>query len=226
VTFLPLTLGVRLNSDAEKGASQAPPSKSQIEKILKQDDYSCRFCGFHAKQFQRVVAHKEKGAEKYVTCCTFCEQTLYLERAGMMGSAVLIWLPEIAQAELNHIARAIYIGRSGEGSIVDLATRAFDALMARRSDAKKRLGSDDPLLLATILHESMDANEVHKAVHKLDGVRVMPLDKHIAKTKAGETNQFPHMVRYWCSEQGPYAGLAPDKWVDLLKNAVARAGHA
>jgi intracellular multiplication protein IcmJ len=225
VTFLPLTLGVRLNSGAEQGAA-APPSKNQIEKTLKQDDYTCRFCGFRSQQFQRVVYHKNKDSSELVTCCTFCEQTLYLERAGMMGSAVLIWLPEIAQAELNHIARAIYVGRSGEGAVVELATRAFDALMARRVDAKKRLGSDDPLLLATILHESMNADEVRSAVQKLNGVRVMPLDKHMGKTKTGEVNQFPHIVKYWCSDHGPFALYSPKKWLDLLDVAVSKTGHA
>lgn len=143
-----------------------------------------------------------------------------------MASGVLIWLPEIAQAELNHMARAIYVGRAGQGAIAELATRAFDALMARRADAKKRLGSDDPLLLATIMHESLTEDELKGAIAKLDGIRLMPLDKQMARGPKGDVNGFPQLVKYWSSPQGPYGQKLPDKWLDMLKTAVAATGHA
>jgi intracellular multiplication protein IcmJ len=144
----------------------------------------------------------------------------------MMGSGVLIWLPEIGQAELNYIVRAIYVGRAGEGPIADLAKRAFDALMARRADAKKRLGSDDPLLLATVLHESLSPEDVNAAITKLDGVRLMPLDKHMARGSKGDVNQFPQLVKYWRSPQGPYGQKQPETWLDMLQTAAAATGHA
>lgn len=227
-TFLPLTLGVRQGSDAEKGASKSPLKlgKSQIEKTLRHDDYVCRFCGFRSEHYQRVVASDDGNADDFVTACTFCEQCVMLDRAGMMASGVLIWLPEIAQAELNHIARAIYVGRTGDGPIVELATRAFDALMARRADAKKRLGSDDPLLLATVLHESLTKDEVKAAINKLDGIRLFPLDKHMTRSPKGDVNHFPQIVKYWCSPQGPYGQIKPEKWLDMLKTATAAVGHA
>ncbi len=227
MTFLPLTLGVRRNPDAEKGASKSSPqlTKSQIEKTLKRDDYTCRFCGFRSEQYQRVIAC-DTADQDLVTSCTFCEQCVMLERAGMMGSGVLIWLPEIAQAELNHIVRAIYVARSDEGQIVELATRAFDALMSRRTDAKKRLGSDDPLLLATILHESLADDEIKQAIIKLDGVRLMPLDKQMVRGRKGDANQFPQLVKFWRSDKGPYGQMPPEKWLGMLERAAAGAGHA
>lgn len=229
MTFLPLTLGVRQKSDAEKGASQSSlvPNKAQIEKTLRHDDYTCRFCGFRAEHYQRAIYHSDGGnAPQLVTCCTFCEQCLHLDRAGMMNSGVLIWLPEIAQTELNHIARAIYVGRTGGTPVVELATRAFDALMARRADAKKRLGSDDPLLLATVLHESLTDEEAQTAITKLDGVRLLPLDKHMARGPKGDVNQFPQLVKYWVSPEGPYGAKTPEKWPDMLKTAADAVGHA
>jgi intracellular multiplication protein IcmJ len=229
VTFLPLTLGVRQKSDAENGASKSSsqPNKSQIDKTLRRDDFTCRFCGFRSENYQRVVAATDHGKDiGLVTTCTFCEQCVHLDRAGMMASGVLIWLPEIAQAELNHIARAIYVGRTGDGPIVELSTRAFDALMARRAEAKKRLGSDDPLLLATVLHESLTDDEAKSAIPKLDGVRLMPLDKHMTRSPKGDVNQFPQLVKYWCSPQGPYSQKAPEKWLEMLKTATAAVGHA
>jgi len=145
-----------------------------------------------------------------------------LERAGMMGGGVLIWLPEITQAELNHIARAIYVARADEDSpTAALASRSFDILMARRTDAKKRLGSDDPLLLATILHENLNDSERGDAIKKLDGIRLMPSDKYMVSGKNGEINGFPQMIKFWRSAQGPFAQLPADDWQALFNKVAA-----
>ena len=215
MSFLPLTLGVGSKADAEEGAK--PLSKSAIEKILKRDDFTCRFCGFRSKQFQHILPFHDDT----VTLCGFCEQVLRLERAGMMGSGVLLWLPEIAQADLNHIARAIYVARAENMEpLATAATRALDALMARRGDAKKRLGTDDPLMLATILLENLNEAEVNAAPQKLDGIRLMPLDKYLVRVKGGDINGFDQMVRFWRSEDGPYADMPVTDWQKLFAKVV------
>ena len=152
-----------------------------------------------------------------VTACGFCEQVLAIERSGLAGTAVLIWLPEITQTDINHIARAIYVARADENSeIATLATRALDALMTRRTDAKKRLGSDDPLVLATILQENLSATERAAAIQKLDGVRVMPIDKVTIHGKNGDVNGFPRIVKFWRSPEGPFAKLPTGEWQNLF----------
>jgi len=152
---------------------------------------------------------------------------MLLDRAGLAGGGILIWLPEISQAQLNHIARAIYVARAAKGELATAATRAFDALIVRRSDAKKRLGSDDPLLLATVMHESLTDEEYEAASVKLEGIRFLPFDKHFVRTAKGDVNQFPQLVKYWRSPQGPYARLPVEQWVDLFKTATTpAAGHA
>jgi len=217
LSFLPLTLGIGRASGAEGGGLRSP-SKSDAEHILKRDDFACRFCGFRAVQYQRLAP----TAEGFVTACGFCEQAMALERAGMMGAGVLIWLPEITQAELNHIARAIYVARADEGSaMADIAVRALDALMARRTEAKKRLGSDDPLLLATILHENLTDGERAAAIPKLDGIRLMPLDKYMVRGKESDINAFPQMIKFWRSAQGPFATLPTDKWQEMFEKVAA-----
>ena len=106
------------------------------------------------------------------------------------------------------------------------AQRALDTLLARRADAKKRLGSDDPLLLATIMHESLTADERPKAATKLEGIRLFPLDKQVVRGPKGELNQFPQMVKYWASPEGPFASFPVEKWEDMYKTAMAATGHA
>jgi intracellular multiplication protein IcmJ len=226
VDFFPIILGVRSPTDAEKG--NPPRLKSLVEKTLKRDDFTCRFCGFRAKQYQRVVPYPDAGDPPFATACTFCEQCLMLERTGITGAGLLIWLPEIGQAELNHILRAAYVARLKHENeeIAELATRALDALTVRRAEAKKRLGSDDPLLLATIMHEVLTEEERKQAVAKLDGIRLLPPEKHIVRTAKGDVNHFPQIVNYWCSPEGPFAAYLTSKWVEMFKSASTAAGHA
>jgi intracellular multiplication protein IcmJ len=222
VTFLPINLGIRRVSDTETGAGQKAPKpldKSKTEKILKRDDYTCRFCGFRSPKFQRVMFYAANdAADPYVTTCTFCEQVNMLERAGMAGSGVLIWLPEIGQAELNHISRAIYMARhAAEETLTAAAQRALDSLLARRNDAKKRLGSDDPIVLVTVLQENLSDADYKAAGAKLTGIRLLPFDKYVMRGPKGDMDQFPHMLKYWASAEGPYAQIPTEKWLDLFK---------
>lgn len=196
-----------------------------MEKTLRRDDFTCRFCGFRSEQYQRVVPWEGAGDPPFATACHFCEQCVMLERAGLMGAGALVWLPEISQAELNHILRAIYVARAGKTELAPAATRAFDALMARRTDAKKRLGSDDPLLLATVMHESLTDDEYESAAQKLEGVRLLPFDKHLVRTQKGDINQFPQIVKYWRSASGPYAQLPVEQWAEMFK-ALSKAEPA
>lgn len=215
MAFLPLTFGIGRPAGTE---GVKPPSKTEAEKILKHDNFTCRFCGFHAVQYQRIVP----VSGGFVTACGFCEQVTNLERAGVMGGGFLIWLPEVTQAELNHIARAIYVAQSFKDSEMSaLATRALDALMSRRAEAKKRLGSDDPLLLAIVLQENLNKAEAAGVPAKLEGIRLMPLDKHMVHGRHGDFNGFPQIVHFWCSPQGPFAKLPAGEWQSLFAKVAA-----
>ncbi len=220
-------LGVRRSPDAEKSLSRDRSQlRGQMERALRRDDFTCRFCGFHAVQYQRVVPWEGEDPP-FATACSFCEQCLALDRAGLAGAGLLIWLPEIGQADLHHIARAAYVARTTDNELAAAATRALDGLVARRADAKKRLGSDDPLLLATVMHEMLDDKEYARAASKLDGVRLMPLNKHLMRTPKGALiDQFPQILKYWASPAGPYARLPVDSWADLFKTASQSVGHA
>lgn len=225
MVLLPIVLGVRHSPDAEDTGKQ---SKSLVEQVLHRDNFSCRFCGFHSKQFQRLIPHPEAGSPAYATTCIFCQQCMLLEQTGVRGSGLLIWLPEIGQAELNHLVRAIYIARYAGKTMETstLATRALDALTARRAEAKKRLGSDDPMLLATIMHENLAAPERLAASHKLEGVRLLPGEKYMVQSGKGDINTMPNMIKYWCSSEGPYGNKPISEWPQMFKKASEAVGHA
>lgn len=224
--LLPISLGVRRKPDAGGAAFKSRSKlKSAMEKALRRDDYSCRCCGFHSEKFQRVVpAGNFSGTtDEFITLCSFCEQCFSLERTGLSGSGFLIWLPEISQADLHHIMRAIYVARASDHPLGKAAGQAFDALMARRTEAKKRLGSDDPLLLATVLYENLTDAEYAKSAAKLEGIRLLPLDRLLVRGSRGDANQFPQMVAYWTSEEGPFASLPVDSWGPLFESVISKA---
>jgi len=223
--LLPLTLGIQRVPDAGKAASKQVHLKTQAEKTLRRDDFTCRFCGFRAEQYQRVVPYEGEDPP-FVTACSFCELCMMLDRAGLTGAGTLIWLPEIGQSELHHIMRAVYVARAAKNELADAAARTLEALTARRADAKKRLGSDDPLLLATAMHESLTDEEYSQATARLEGIRLLPLEKRLVRTHKGDINQFPQMVKYWCSPGGPYARLPVQQWAELFKMITPAAGHA
>jgi intracellular multiplication protein IcmJ len=230
----PIILGVKRKLGAgnthSKKSPQANGAPAKAEDVLRRDDYTCQYCSFRATRWQRVMprdwATAAKHADAMVTACTFCEQCFSLETVSAMGSGTLIWLPEISQVDLNHVARAIYIAKAEGGDMAALATRALDALMARRADAKRRVGGDDPMLLATVLLENLDDKEYAGRAEKLDGIRLMPLDRRLAVTARGDNNQFMAMLNFWRSPEGPYARLPAKQWQELLGSTTSSLARA
>lgn len=161
-----------------------------------------------------------------MTVCPFCEMCLSLEHAGIVGGGVLVWLPEMSQAELHHIVRAIYVARSQDGAMGESATRALEILLGRRTEAKKRLGSDDPLLLATVLIEKTTADDYAARVEKLDGIRFLPLDRWLVHTPGGDRDLFPSMIKYWTSPEGPFHGFSSDTWGEKLSELSNEAASS
>lgn len=229
MSLLPITLGVRQRPGAE-GAAERHDNQSadhpQSDEILARDGYTCRCCGFYSPKFQRVIPwdstiHK---AEPFVTVCSFCELSFALERTGITGAGILIWLPEMTQAELNHIIRAIYVARAEGGALADSATRALEVLLARRTEAKKRLGSDDPLILATVLVEKTTSQDYDARLEKLDGLRLLPLDRWLVRLHDNDIDLFPKLLNYWMSDEGPFGSCRSDGWgkmfEDIAENTV------
>lgn len=234
MSLLPITLGVRQSPDAQaSGGKRKTLKKDQLKalhaKVLERDHFTCRYCGFASKQFQRVIpkdwaASGQEEAE-LVTACVFCEQCFALESVAPMGSGVLIWLPDISQAALHHIMRAIYAARAHGDAMPEkirtCAQRAFDVILHARGEAKRRIGTDDPAALASVFLESIDAGTYAKRGHKLAGIRLMPLDRRLSLSS--DADQFPRMATYWISPDGPFGQYAPEKWEHMARFAQKAA---
>ena len=226
---LPIVLSV---SKSSRSISKAETDPSKVltgdlkKKVFERDNYECRCCGFVSQKYQDV--HFINGVEtdlrldNLATTCIFCQQCFALEKVGQMRSGVLIWLPEIGQPELNNIARAVYVARISQGPVADAARQILDVILKRRETIKARLGTDDPNILASVLRDYISEKSYEMRKKKLNGVKLFPLDRRLIKEADLEFNQFPQILAYWRSKNGPFGGLIPKKWIDLYKESMEK----
>lgn len=197
------------------------------QKVLERDEHTCRCCGFKSMRYQEVHFlnnnKKDTRLENMATMCIFCHQCFNLETVFDMRSGVLIWLPEILQSDLSNIARAIYVARITQGPIADAARRAFDILISRREEAARRIGTVDPFVLANVMDDYITEKHFAQRKAKLDGVRLLPLDKRVIKQNNLEFNQFPQILAYWRSKDGAFAGKSVLEWPVIHKDIFENA---
>ena len=233
--LVPITLGIA-RPLPQKGAGDSVPAKPGTaqkvpadlkQKIFERDDYTCRCCRFKAKKYQEVHFldnnHNNFAEKNLVTTCIFCHQCFNLEKVSDMRSGVLLWLPEIEQVDLHHIARAIHVARISQGPVAEAARKALDVLMARREEAKARISTDDPYILATVLRDYLGYKHYMSRDKKLAGIRLLPLERRIIKETDLEFNQFPQILAYWRSKDGPFGGKTPPQWISIYKDIAAKA---
>lgn len=240
--FYPIELGIarpiKKAGDAKSKKRGAGSSGSALlangkvpnelkKKIFERDNHTCQCCGFQSKKYQEIHFKNHDKTDlseaNLITTCIFCHQCFNLETVSDMKSGVLIWLPEIAQNRLHHIARAIHVARISQGPIAEAARKSLDILMARREEAKRRLHTDDPYILATVLKDYMGMKHYQQRDKKLDGLRLFPLERRIIKEADLEFNQFPQILAYWRSKDGPFGGKTPPQWISIYQKILQAA---
>lgn len=236
----PITLGIarpmpkkaaggakKKRRSSKAGAADGKLPSDLKKKILERDNNTCQFCGFQSKKYQDVLFlnhdHSDMREKNLATTCIFCHQCYNLEQVSQMRSGVLVWLPEIEQTHLHHIARAIYVARISQGPAADAARAALDSIMERREEAKARISTDDPFILSMVLRDYLGPKHYAARKKKLDGIRLFPLDRRIIKEADLEFNQFPQILAYWRSKDGPFGGKTPQNWVSIYQNITQAA---
>ncbi len=219
----PLHLGVKRTIWSSKnieGRIRSSDPETARKKIFERDNHTCQYCGFKSHKYQKIV-HKNGFDDDFtpdncLTACIFCHQCFDLRSVAEMGSGQLIWLPEIGQASLHHIMRALYVARITKGDMGDTARKALKALSERGTEARKRLGTDNPESLAIVMEDFLSHRAYSKATKSINGIRLMPLDKRMIEDDDLEYNQFPQILAYWRSKNGPFYNKMPDTWAQDL----------
>ena len=242
MSLIPITLGIarplKAPGAAKANKSRAGNSSSVSlpqqkvpddikQKIFERDGFTCRCCGFKSQKYQEIHFINNNRADlsenNLATTCIFCHQCFNLEKVNDMRSGVLLWLPEVEQADLHHIARAVYVARISQGPIAEAARKCLDLLMARREEVKRRISTDDPYILATVLQDYLGPKHYQAREQKLKGVRLFPLDRRIIKEADLEFNQFPQILAYWRSKDGPFGGKIPPQWISIYNDVLNAA---
>lgn len=224
---LPLVLGIARSAGNAQPVSKNSEGRARHlaelrQKVLERGDYACACCGFKSQKYQEIHFLNGNPAderpENMAVVCIFCHQCFNLDLASKMRSAVLIWLPEISQTALHHIARSVYVARISQGPVSDAARRALDILMHRREAVRTRLGTDDPYVLSLVLRDYISQKAYEAREEKLEGIRLFPLDRRIIKEADLEFNQFPQILAFWRSKDGPFGSRVPRQWIDIYRD--------
>jgi intracellular multiplication protein IcmJ len=99
--------------------------------------------------------------------------------------------------------------------MAEAARQSLDALMKRRAVVRERIGTDDPYILATVLKDYLTEQHYQRRADKIEGIRLFPLDRRIIKEADLEFNQFPQILAYWRSKDGPFGGAPPQQWYNV-----------
>ena len=225
MTLLPIILSVT-RASVRKGASsllaQPVDEAAARASIFKRDGNGCRFCGFVSNRYQQIHFlngdRRDWQHDNLATSCIYCSQCFTLERVSHMRSGTLVWMPEMSQAALHHLCRAIYVARISPGLMADAARSALDSLLLRREEAKRRIGTDDPATLTSVLQDYLEDSDYAGRKRKLEGIRLLPLDRRIVREADIEFNQFPQILAYWRSKDGPFGGALPQTWEESFRD--------
>lgn len=230
---IPIILGIARKS-GDRGKAPGAPGRPKIltpdlkKAVFDRDQHVCQCCGFKSEKYQEVhyLDHDRTNLamDNLATLCVFCHQCFNLDQVSVMRSGVLVWLPEIDQATLHHVVRAIYVARISQGPMAEAARKVLDILMSRREEAKRRIHTDDPYVLASVMKDYLTGRNYGERGIKLEGVRLFPLDRRLIREGDLEFNQFPQILAYWRSKDGPFGNRAPGMWIELYRDALRSVG--
>lgn len=205
---------------AHHGTEQdgAPAMKEVRPKVLARDDYICQFCGFRAHQWQEVHHldddHNNMTMSNLSTACAFCHQCFHLGLAGSTAGGQLIWLPEISQVELNHLARALFVAmRDDKGKVYAAASGLYMSLESRGVFMEQHFaaGASDPGILGQAFLK-MKPDLYAGRADFLRNIRLLP-----------QRSRFEVQVKYWSEKV--FHDVPPESWERLIRGGVEAAGE-
>lgn len=166
------------------------------DKVMRRDDYSCRFCGFKAKQHMSILNadhnYRNNKAGNMYTACPLCTQCHFIEHIGVMPSsgAVLIYLPEMSQADLNGLVHSLFCSIANSTVHEQSAQNSYNALKLRSKIVEKAYGEgrSDPRIFSNMIINTVTDDT--KALHGelLKDLRVL-----------AKINSFTQQIQDWSS---------------------------
>jgi hypothetical protein len=184
--LLPLSFSAHATASSPQGLPHAPWGAA--------GSGSCQFCGFGRRDWQEPFHvngdHTDFSPPNVVSSCILCHLLQHLDRETIDEEAALIFMPELTQAVVNSLARAVHaqLVRNGEPPTLirpSLAHRievrnalsASLALRERAQPAAAILGAHSPRdLCAALLRCKPEFYERRSKL--LAGLRLLPLGRY------------------------------------------------
>lgn len=134
------------------------------KKVFARDNYTCRFCGFQAQEYQDIVNldhnYQNNRGSNLVTACCFCSQCFFIESVGLDGvsGGQIIYLPEISQGELNSLCHVLFCAMGSGDTYQDSAQSIYRSLRLRSQVVEKEIGPglSNPATFGQVLIETKD----------------------------------------------------------------------
>jgi intracellular multiplication protein IcmJ len=152
-----------------------------MNKVFERDQFTCQYCGFQAKQYQEVVNrdgnYSSHKFSNLITSCCFCAQCLFIESVGLddMGGGQLIYLPEIAQPDLNSFCHVLFCAMGNGTGYQDTAQSIYRSLKFRSQPVETQFGAgtSNPSVLGQLILE-YEAKNTEKKLDILKDIRLLP----------------------------------------------------
>lgn len=151
-------------------------------RVLRRDAYSCQYCGFQAMQYQQIVNADHNYANNklsnLITACCFCSQCLFLESVGLeeSGGGQLIYLPDLAQADLNSFCHVLFCAMGNGTGYQDTAQAIYRDFKFRSQPVEDRFGNgtSQPAVLGQLLLEEAGRTGTPIKNDVLKDIRLLP----------------------------------------------------
>jgi len=209
--------------------------------VLEAFDYTCPYCGHQAEKYQEVHHqdddHKNNSPRNLACTCPLCHQVFHTGLAGMREGAVLAYVPELTQAELNHLCLIIWLLTEVEGNRYadQQESLRFSRLAARAKDIEGQLSLRHGAVLLKLRTALQGTGFPEELAQKIKLSYLSPtLISNILMSLDDETYarrgellgglrllprpaRFRPQIAYWADEQDK--AMPPFAWHKLLPEA-------
>lgn len=157
------------------------------KRVLQRDNYTCRYCGFFAKEFQEIINidqnYKNNKFDNLATACCFCAQCFFLDAVGLDSNSGgnIIHAPEISQADLNNFCRVLYCSLDKESAYKGKLQAVYMSFKDRSKEVINCFGPDsnDPRIFGQgLLDAGLSKEQLQHEV--LRHLRLLPSKKAFA----------------------------------------------
>ena len=158
-----------------------PQFQDFAKRVKKRDFDTCKFCGFTADEGMSIVNldhnYSNNVASNLVTACPLCTQCRFIEHIGVgdENGGVLIYLPEMSQADLNGLVHALFCAIANATMHENSAQSLYNSLRLRAKVVEKAFGEgrSDPRVFGKMVINTPtnDSKSLHE--HVLKDLRVL-----------------------------------------------------